>query len=87
MTASVALHEIEKLVPRMKEVVNANPFQPALGNEKVDELNDYVQGILSVLRKGGNKPINLNESIEKAVSNYSYKLKTRKIETITNFDN
>ncbi|MBK6264390.1 sensor histidine kinase [Marivirga sp. S37H4] len=87
MTASVALHEIEKLVPRMKEVVNANPFIPALGNEKVDELDDYVQGILSVLRKGGSKPINLNECIEKAVSNYSYKLKTRKIEPATDFDN
>jgi hypothetical protein len=86
MTASVALHEIEKLVPRMKEVVNANPFIPELGNEKVDELDDYVQGILSVLRKGGNKPINLNESIEKAVSNYSYKLKNRKIEIATDFD-
>lgn len=87
MTASVALHEIEKLVPRMKEIVNMNPFNSALGNEKVDELDDYVQGILSVLRKGGNKPINLNESIKKAISNYSYKLKSRKIEIVTDFDN
>lgn len=86
MTASVALHEIEKLVPRMKEVVNDNPFQVVLANEKVDELDDYVQGILSVLRKGGNKPINLSESIDKAISNYSFKLKTRKIETLTDFD-
>ncbi|MDO3695887.1 sensor histidine kinase [Wenyingzhuangia sp. chi5] len=86
MTASVALHEIEKLVPRMKEVINATPFLPALGNEKVNELNDYVQGILSVLRKGGSKPINIKESIEKAISNYSYKLKSRKIEVLTNFD-
>jgi len=86
MTASVALHEIEKLVPRMKEVVNDNPFQPILGNEKVDELDDYVQGILSVLRKGGNKPINIIESIEKAISNYGFKLRTRKIEISTDYD-
>jgi hypothetical protein len=86
MTASVALHEIEKLVPRMKEIVNDNPFQPDLGNEKVDELDDYVQGILSVLRKGGNKPINIIESIDKAISNYSFKLKNRRIEIITDFD-
>lgn len=86
MTASVALHEIEKLVPRMKEVVNNVPFNSELGNEKVDELDDYVQGILSVLRKGGNKPINLNESIDKAVANYSFKIKTRKIEILTNYD-
>ncbi len=87
MTASVALHEIEKLVPRIKEIVNENPFQPRLGNEKVDELDDYVQGILSVLRKGGNKPINFIESIDKAISNYSYKLKTRKIDIITDYNN
>ncbi|EAQ39271.1 hypothetical protein MED134_01590 [Dokdonia sp. MED134] len=87
MTASVALHEIEKLVPRIKEVVNTVPFLPALGNEKVNELDDYVQGILSVLRKGGNKPIKIQESIEKSISNYSYKLKTRKIEAITDFEN
>lgn len=87
MTASVALHEIEKLVPRMKEVVNDNPFQPVLGNEKVDELDDYVQGILSVLRRGGNKPISLIESIDKAISNYGFKLKTRKIEVLTDYDN
>ena len=86
MTASVALHEIEKLVPRLKDVVNEVPFQIVLGNEKVDELDDYVQGILSVLRKGGNKPIKLIESIDKAISNYSYKLKTRKIEVITDYD-
>lgn len=87
MTASVALHEIEKLVPRMREVVNDNPYQSVIANEKVDELNDYVQGILSVLRKGGNKPINIVESINKAISNYNFKLKARKVETTTDFDN
>lgn len=86
MTASVALHEIEKLVPRLREVVNQKPFQSILGNEKVDELDDYVQGILSVLRKGGNKPINIVESVNKAVSNYSFKLKTRKIEIVVEND-
>ncbi len=86
MTASVALHEIEKLVPRMKEVVNEVPFQPVLGNEKVDELDDYLQGILSVLRKGGNKPINIAASIDKAISNYGFKLKNRKIDIITDYD-
>jgi len=85
MTASVALHEIEKLVPRMKEIVNGNPFQHIIADEQVDELNGYVQGILSVLRKGGNKPINLKESIEKAISNYSFKYKSRKIKVVTDY--
>ncbi len=87
MTASFALHEIEKLIPRMKETVNDNPFQRVVADEQVDELNDYVQGILSVLRKGGNKPINLRESVEKAVANYGYKFKSRNIDIETNFDN
>jgi len=86
MTASVALHEIEKLVPRMKKSVNDNPFERTIADEQVDELNDYVQGILSVLRKGGNKPIDLKDSIEKAISNYSFKCKSRKIEVITDLN-
>jgi hypothetical protein len=86
MTASVALHEIEKLVPRLREVINDNPYQVILANSKVDELNDYLQGILSVLRKGGNKPIEIKEAINKAISNYSFKLKSRKINIITTFD-
>ncbi len=86
MTASVALHEIEKLVPRMRESVNSEPFKKEVSQEQVDELEDYVQGILSVLRKGGNKPIQLIESIEKAISNYGFKFKSRDIQIITDFD-
>lgn len=87
MTASVALHEIEKLVPRMKESVNSSPFKKDIAQEQIDELNDYVQGILSVLRKGGNKPIKLTESIEKAISNYGFKFKSREIEITKEYDN
>ena len=86
MTASVALHEIEKLVPRIKESVNSNPFKKDIAKEQIDELEDYVQGILSVLRKGGNKSINLTESIEKAITNYGFKFKSRGIEISTDFD-
>lgn len=86
MTASVALHEIEKLVPRMRESINSEPFKKDVSQELVDELEDYVQGILSVLRKGGNKPIQLQQSIEKAISNYGFKLKSRDIEITTVFD-
>lgn len=86
MTASVALHEIEKLVPRLREVINTKPFNKDLGSERVDELNDYVQGILSVLRKGGDKPIELSASLNTAISNYDYKFKTRKISVQKDFD-
>ena len=86
MTASVALHEIEKLVPRMKEIINSKPFKRKTANEQVEELDEYLNGILSVLRKGGNKPIYIHESIEKAVSNYSFKLSRRKINLEFEFD-
>jgi K+-sensing histidine kinase KdpD len=87
MTASVALHEMEKLVPtRMKEVINTIPFKKDLANDLIDELDDYLKGILSVLRKGGNKPIDLKDSINKAVSNYSSKLNRRNISIELSFD-
>ncbi len=79
MTASVALHEMDKLVPLMEEVIKDNPFKKDLALEKIDELKDYLDGVLSVLRKGGNKPIDLNESLKKAISNYRSKLKRRNI--------
>lgn len=85
MTASVALHEIEKLVPRMKEVINTSPFAKEVANERVEELDDYLKGILSVLRKGSSKPIDTEECIRKAISNYSFKLKKREIKVITDF--
>ena len=87
MTASVALHEIEKLIPRMKEVINTLPFQKGIANEKVEELEDYLNGILSVLRKGGNKQIDFKEAIYKAFSNYKSKLNRRGISTEFDIDN
>ncbi|WP_010664006.1 sensor histidine kinase [Marinilabilia salmonicolor] len=77
MTASVALHELEKLVPRMKEVINSKPFKVNIANEQVEEMHDYLNGILSVLRKGGISKISVHDSINKAISNYRTKFETR----------
>lgn len=79
MTASFAMHEIEKLVPRMEETLNEDPFVKPKIILQVDELKDYVEGILSVLKKGGNKPISIIEIINQSISNYSSRLKHRKI--------
>lgn len=79
MTASIALHEIEKLVPRMEETVKSTPLKQDIITSQVSELREYVDGIISVLRKGGNKPIDVKESIEKAFNNYRFKLLNRKI--------
>lgn len=86
MTASVALHEIEKLVPRMEETVKSEPFKKDIISEQVDELRQYTDGIISVLRKGGDKPIDIKESINRAFNNYKLKLLNRNITSIIEID-
>ena len=53
MTASFAMHEIEKLVPRMEDAVSEKPFDIDKITNQVAELKDYTDGILSVLEGGG----------------------------------
>lgn len=79
MTASVALHEIEKLVPRMEETVKETPVNKKTITEQVEELKQYTEGIISVLRKGGDKPLELEEAIYRAFNNYKLKLNDRNI--------
>ncbi len=82
MTASVALHEIEKLVPRMEETVEVLPIDPERIRNQVEELDEYVSGILSVLKQAGTKPVDIRESIDQSLNNYQLKLKMRKINVI-----
>jgi len=86
MTASIALHEIEKLVPRMEETVKSKPFKNETIKDQVQELKSYTEGIISVLRKGGNKPINVEEAINRAFNNYKIKLNKRKIQYIIDIE-
>ncbi|RAK62418.1 sensor histidine kinase [Hymenobacter edaphi] len=79
MTASFAIHEIEKLVPRLQTSVRENPLDSIKLKSQVNELNDYVNGILSILRKGGIKNIPLAETIEQAIKNYELRLQMRKV--------
>ncbi len=79
MTASFAMHEIEKLVPRMEETVLGETISKEIITDQVYELKDYVEGILSIVKKGGNKAISLIESINQAVKNYSSRLKNYNI--------
>jgi len=79
LTASVALHEIDKLVPRMEETVKSSPFNIKTISNQVIELKGYVAGILSMLKKGGDTEINIEKSIKQAVANYELKLELRKI--------
>jgi signal transduction histidine kinase len=79
MTASVALHEIEKLVPRMDETVNSVPLDHNRIQNQVVELDGYVQGILSVLKQAGTKPVNVKDAINQALVNYKLKLELREI--------
>ncbi len=79
MTASVALHEIEKLVPRMEDTTSADPIDTTKARNQVAELDSYVQGILSVLKQSGIKPVILRDAINQSVGNYALKLSRRKI--------
>ncbi len=81
MTASVALHEIEKLIPRMEETVGTTPIDSIKMRDQVEELDEYVSGILSVLKQSGTKPVDVRDAITSALSNYNLKLRVRKITT------
>jgi signal transduction histidine kinase len=85
MTASFAIHEIEKLVPRMENTVQQKKIDEEKLRDQVSELRDYTEGILSVLRKGGDDPVNIRVCVEKAVNNYSLRLKHRNITIENNF--
>ncbi len=86
MTASVALHEIEKLVPRMEETIKSTPFKKETITDQVEELKQYTEGIISVLRKGGDKPVDVEESVNRAFNNYKLKLSDRRISCSINID-
>ncbi len=86
MTASFAIHEIEKLVPRMIETVNSKPVDENRIADQVYELKDYTDGILSVLQKGSIKQVSVIDSINQAINNYSLKLRLRKIQVEINAD-
>jgi signal transduction histidine kinase len=86
MTASIALHEIEKLVPRMEETVKTNPIDKKTIRDQVEELKQYTDGIISVLRKGGDKPLDIKEALNKVYKNYKTKFLDRQIDFHTDID-
>lgn len=86
MTASFAMHEIEKLVPRMEETIMEDPINSATIADQVLELKDYVEGIISVVKKGNDKPISLTGSIDQALKNYTTRLTNHKISVDLNYD-
>ncbi|MFP5436580.1 MAG: ATP-binding protein [Bacteroidia bacterium] len=81
MTASFAMHEIEKLIPRMKETVKEEPINNFRISSQVDELKDYSEGLLSVLRKGGAIAIPAIQVVRVALKNYASRLEAWKINT------
>lgn len=63
----------------MEETIKSEPLKRDLMKEQIEELKQYTEGIISVLRRGGNKPIDLSEAINRAFNNYKVKLSNRKI--------
>lgn len=70
----------------MEETVKTNPIDTKIINDQVEELRQYTDGIISVLRKGGDKPIDVKESIDKAFKNYKTKLLDRNINFFIDID-
>ncbi|MDC6386277.1 hypothetical protein D2V93_17945 [Flagellimonas taeanensis] len=87
LTASVALHEIDKLVPRMEETVKSIPLNKEVITNQVFELKEYLSGILSMLKKGGDSEITIKDSIYQALNNYETKLELRKIRHTVDIEN
>lgn len=79
MTASVALHEIEKLIPRMEETVSEGNIDGEKIRTQVAELDGYMQGILSILRQSGVKEVPVQEVVTNSLANYRLMLRMRKI--------
>lgn len=79
LTASVALHEIEKLVPRMDETVNSDPIDIHKIRNQVVELNSYVNGILTILKQAGTSAVDVADTIQQAIANYEIKFELREV--------
>ncbi|GAB2828519.1 EcoRII N-terminal effector-binding domain-containing protein [Ferruginibacter profundus] len=86
MTASFAMHEIEKLIPRMQESVKENPLNKFKLTTQVEELKDYSEGLLSVLKKSSNIAIPVLECVNQALNNYSSRINSRNIQIDTDYD-
>jgi signal transduction histidine kinase len=84
MTASFAMHEIEKLIPRMQETVKEKPVNDVKIQRQVEELKDYSEGLLSVLRKASNVHVPVYDAIKVAASNYESKMRARHIHLLIN---
>lgn len=79
LSASGSMHEIEKLVPRMEESVREETLNRDKLIRQVEELKDYSDGLLSILRKSVLIAVPLHEAVQIAVNNYKSKLDSRRI--------
>ncbi len=79
LSASASMHEIEKLVPRMQESVREDTLNREKLIRQVEELKDYSDGLLSILRKSVLAAVPLHEAVQIAVNNYKSKLDSRRV--------
>lgn len=87
MSASIALHEIEKLVPRMENNSKGLPNEFRELKENIAELSHYVEGIINILQKSKGELIErIGEVLNRAAQNYKGKTDDRKINVIIDVD-
>ena len=80
MSASMAIHELEKLVPRMQDNINKKPiiFENLKGN--IEELENYVGNLVEIIKRRGFKREPVELIINKIIDNYDYKLRKYRIQ-------
>jgi signal transduction histidine kinase len=87
ITTSIAIHEIEKIVPRFKRITSKKIINIEELDNCINDLEAYVSSISSILRRSKSPEINVKDAANKAVRNYKYKLLDRKINSIVDISN
>lgn len=78
MSSSMAIHELEKLVPRMHNNINKTPLSIDRLKENVYELDNYVGNLVEIIKRRGFQKETIKLLLEKVIDDYEYKLKKYK---------
>lgn len=81
MSVSMTIHELEKLTPRLIDIVNKVPLPLIRLKENVYELEDYVSNLTEVIRRKGFKKESVKSLIEKVLEDFDYKFEKYGIKT------
>ncbi len=85
LSLSVVIHEVEKIVGELKEIVKKEGSSRIV--TLVKHLSQMIEGYTLIIRKGGKKKWNLKRLIDQAIFNMEFRFKAHKIEIIKDYVN